>query len=121
MGGQLSHPFEVTPMSRQVFKYTFDSAVPMDEVEQTLVLALLVVQILHGDAQARLAVGHYFDRRRRACVVDASTPEGRDLSKLLVGLLIREYGPDSFAVRPARPRGLGSRSTEAAVAAGSRT
>ena len=91
-------------MRRQVFRYTFDPAVPMDEVERTLVLALLVVQILHGDAQARLAVGHFFDRRRRACVVDASTAEGRDLSKLLVGLLIREYGPDSFTVRPGRSR-----------------
>ena len=91
-------------MGQQVFRYTFDPAVPMDEVEHTLVLALLVVQILHGDAQARLGVGHFFDHRKRTCVVDASTPEGRDLSKLLVGLLIREYGPDAFTVRPARPR-----------------
>src|SRR5262245_44249189 len=91
-------------MGQQLFRYTFDAAVPMDEVEHTLVLALLVVGILHGDAQARLGVGHFFDRQRRACVVDASTPEGKDLSKLLVGLLAREYGPDAFAVRPARPR-----------------
>lgn len=91
-------------MPAAIFRYTFDPDVPMDEVEHTLVLALLVVQILHGDAQARLGLGHYFDRRRRFCVVDASTPQGQDLSKLLVGLLAREYGPDAFSVRPARLR-----------------
>ena len=76
----------------------------MDEVEETLVLALEVVQILHGEAQARLGVGHFFDRRRRACVVDASTPQGQDLCKLVVGLLAREFGPDSLKVRPTRSR-----------------
>lgn len=91
-------------MTPSMYRYSFDPAVPMDEVEQTLVLALLVVQILHGDAQARLSVGHHFDRRRRVCVVDASTPEGRDLAKLLAGLVAREYGPDAFHVRPARWR-----------------
>lgn len=108
-------------MPRQVFKYTFDPAVPMDEVEQAVVLSLLVVEILHGGAQARLGAGHYFDRRKRACVVDASTPEGRDLSKLLVGLLIREYGPDAFAVRPARPRRSLPHRMAPGLASGSRT
>ena len=93
-------------MRTSVFKFTFDRAVPMDEVEQTLVLALVVVQILHGDAQARLTLGHYFDRRRRSCLVDASTREGQDLSRLLTGLFAREYGADGFAVRPATPRAL---------------
>ena len=36
--------------------------------------------------------------------MDATTPEGKDLSKLLVGFLQRESGPDAFAVRPTRPR-----------------
>jgi hypothetical protein len=96
-------------VSRDLYRYSFDPDVPMDEVERTIVMSLLVVQILHGDAQSRLGVGHYFDRKRRVCVVDASTPQGRDLSKLLVGLLAREYGPDSFLVRPARRRHHGRR------------
>jgi hypothetical protein len=97
-------------MRQPIYRFTFDRAVPMDDVEQALVLALLVVQILHGDAESPLGVGHAFDRRRRVCVVDATTAEGRDLSKLLVGFLAREFGPDALSVRPARtppadPRG----------------
>lgn len=91
-------------MRQPIYRFTFARAVPMDDVEQALVLALMVVQILHGDAPARLGVGHAFDRKRRVCVVDATTTEGSDLSKLLVGFLAREFGPDAFAVRPTRPR-----------------
>jgi hypothetical protein len=91
-------------MTNDLFRFTFVPDVPIDEVERTLVLSLLVVQILHGDAQSRLGLGHYFDRKRRVCIVDASTPQGHDLSKLLAGLFAREYGPDAFVVRPARRR-----------------
>jgi hypothetical protein len=91
-------------MRQPIYRFTFDRDVPIDDVEQAIVLGLMVVEILHGDARARLGVGHAFDRKRRACVIDATTPEGKDLSKLLVGFLAREFGPDSFTVRPTRPR-----------------
>jgi hypothetical protein len=107
-------------MRLPIYRFTFNRAVPMDDVEEALVLALLVVQILHGDARTRLGVGHAFDRKRRVCVIDATTPEGKDLSKLLVGLLIREYGADAFSVRPTRPRGPWAQQAGAAPA-GSRT
>ena len=97
-------------MRPPIYRFSFDRAVPMDDVEESLVLALLVIQILHGDARSRLAISHAFDRKRRVCIIDATTPEGKDLSKLLVGLLSREYGPDSFVVRPARPRSNARRS-----------
>ena len=103
-------------MRPSVFKFTFDRDVPMDGVEETLVLALVVVQILHGDARARLGLAHYFDRRKRYCNVDASTAEGQDLSKLLAGLFSREYGPEAFCVRPARPRALRPRTPGTAQA-----
>jgi hypothetical protein len=91
-------------MRPPIYRFTFDRAVPMDEVEEALVLALLVVEVLHGQARTRLGVAHAFDRKRRVCVIDATTPEGKDLSKLLVGFLAREFGADAFTVRPTRPR-----------------
>ena len=91
-------------MAPAVYRYRFDPGVPLGEVEHTLVICLLAVQSLHGEAGARLAVGHHFDRRRGRCVIDGRTPEGRDLAKLFTGFLAREFGPTAFAVEPAEPR-----------------
>jgi hypothetical protein len=91
-------------MAPSVYRYQFDPSVPIGEVEHTLVICLLAVQSLHGEAGARLRVGHHLDRSRRTCVVDGRTPEGRDLAKLLTGFLSREFGETSFTVEPAEPR-----------------
>lgn len=91
-------------MAPSVYRYQFDPDVPIPEVEHTLLICLLAVQSLHGEAGARLAVGHHLDRRRRTCVVDGRTPEGRDLAKLLTGFLSREFGETAFSVEPAEPR-----------------
>lgn len=96
-------------MAPSVYRFQFDPAVPIAEVEHTLLICLLAIQSLHGDAGARLAVGHHLDRRRRICVVDGRTPEGRDLAKLLTGFLSREFGEAAFAVEPAEPRPAPSR------------
>jgi hypothetical protein len=96
-------------MAPSVFRYRFDPAVPIPEVEHTLLICLLAVQSLHGDAGARLAVGHHLDRRRRTLVVDGRTAEGRDLAKLVTGFLSREFGPTSFRVEPAEPRPVPAR------------
>ena len=66
-------------MRSDVYRYEFAPGAPADEVEATLLLAVVAVESLHGEAQARLDIGHLFDPDRRACVVDATTPVGRDL------------------------------------------
>ena len=91
-------------MAPAVYRYRIDPVVSLDEIEHTLLICLLAVQALHGEADARLSVGHHLDRRRRVCVVDGRTPEGRDLAKLFTGFLAREFGPTAFAVEPAEPR-----------------
>ena len=96
-------------MAPAVYRYRFDPDVPLGEVEHTLLICLLAVQSLHGEAGARLTVGHHFDRRRRTCVVDGRTPEGRDLAKLFTGFLAREFGANSFTVEPSAPRAVARR------------
>jgi len=81
-----------------VYRYTFASSVPSDDVEASLLLALLATESLHGAAQVRLDAAHFFDADRRACVIDASTPVGRDVNRLFAGFLTREFGADAFEV-----------------------
>jgi hypothetical protein len=85
-------------MHREVYRYKFNIEADMDEIEFSLLVAILAAETLHGESTVRLDARHTFDQTARQCVIDASTPVGRDLAKLFVGFLNREFGPDAFTV-----------------------
>jgi hypothetical protein len=85
-------------MRAAVFRYDFETNVPMNEVEQTIVLALLATESLHGECNVQLAAPHFLDADHRACIVDATSPIGIDFNRLLLGFLRREFGPLAFRV-----------------------
>jgi hypothetical protein len=82
-------------MNRPAYKYTFADHV---SAEATLLLSLLTLESLRGESQVRLDAAHCFDAGRRSCVIDAGTAVGRDLCRVFVGLLRREFGEDAFRV-----------------------
>lgn len=88
-------------MNRQVYRYVFTDETPLEDVEASLLLAVLATESLHGESQTRLDAAHVFDADKRACVIDASTAVGRDLNRLFVGYVGREFGPDAFSVERA--------------------
>ena len=90
-------------MTKELYRYEFPAAVPLEEVEASLLLALLATESLHGESQVRLDASHYLDPDRRACVIDAGTPVGRDVNRLFVGFLRREFGEDAFTVTRVDP------------------
>jgi len=85
-------------MGATVYRYRFEDNVPAVDVENTLVLSIFGIEVLHGESQTRLDVGHAFDAARRVVVIDASTPVGIDLNRLFTGFMTREFGPGSFRV-----------------------
>jgi hypothetical protein len=85
-------------MCAEVYRYSFAAIVQMDDVEASLVLAILAAESLHGEDQVRLDAAHFLDREGCACVIDAATDVGRDINRLFTGFLRREFGGDSFAV-----------------------
>lgn len=85
-------------MTKDVYRYEFGEPIPPEEVEATFVLSLFAVEAIHGAAQTRLDAGHAFDAPRRTIVIDASTAVGRDLNRVFVGLVTREFGARSFRV-----------------------
>jgi hypothetical protein len=84
---------------RQVFRYTFPGEVPLDHVEDSLTLCALATEILHGAVQTRLEVGYLVDRGAGRCIIDGTSPAGRDFNRLFAGLIIEEFGAESFEVR----------------------
>ena len=81
-----------------VYHYIFSQALPLGEIEAVLLRTLISAEYLHGATRVRLEAGHYLDAEDKTCVVDATTPVGEDLNKLLVGSLATEFGPDAFSV-----------------------
>jgi hypothetical protein len=85
-------------MTDELYRYTFDASTPASEVETSFLLAVMSAESLHGEASVRLDAAHSFDADRRVCVIDAGTPVGRDLNKLFIGLVTREFGAGAFRV-----------------------
>ena len=85
-------------MASEVYRYGFSPTVYLEGVEASLVMALFAAESLHGEAQVRLDAAHFFDADHRTCVIDASTPVGRDFNRLFVGFVRREFGEDAFSV-----------------------
>ena len=86
-------------MNREIYRYAFESAIPADEIENTVLLAVLAAESLHGKSQVRLGASYCFDAERLVCVIDATSDVGRDISRIFTGFAIREYGERSFSVR----------------------
>ena len=85
-------------MTKDLYRYRFTADVPMEEVEASLLLAVVATESLHGESQTRLDAAHYLDPTKRALVIDAGTPAGRALNRLFTGLIAREFGADAFSV-----------------------
>jgi hypothetical protein len=64
-------------MNRELYRYNFDSKVPIRDVEESLLLAVLAAESLHGRSLVRLDASFCLDSHKRSCVVDAATEVGR--------------------------------------------
>jgi hypothetical protein len=85
----------------RAYRYSFASHITVEDVEATLVLAVLAAESLHGESDVRLDAGHAFDAAARRCIIEAATPVGRDLCRLFTGFLRREFGDSAFGVERA--------------------
>src|SRR5690606_8426957 len=90
------------------YRYVFTEDVNMLEVEATLVLSLWSVEALYGEARVRLDAAHALDAAQRMLAVDAGTPVGHALCRLLAGYLQRDVGQDGFRVERLTPTPAGT-------------
>jgi hypothetical protein len=102
-------------MTNNLYRYTFSPDVALEEVEETVLLAIVAAESLHGEAQVRLDAAHYLDPDRRACVIDATTVVGRDFNRLFVGFTSREFGAEAFQVERVDDTAVGRTREMAAV------
>ena len=94
---------EQTP-GKKHYVYRFRRHIDIDDVQDTLTLAILGAENLHGRARVRLDGWWRLDRQRRQCTIDASTAVGQDIARLFTGFLTQEFGEGASTVqRPVPP------------------
>lgn len=81
------------------YQITFRSHLKLDDIADSLTLAVCAAEGLHGRAKVRLDGAWWLDRQRRLCRIDAKTQVGRDIARLFIGFLIEEHGEGAFRVR----------------------
>ncbi|MBE7461917.1 MAG: hypothetical protein HS116_00360 [Planctomycetes bacterium] len=86
-------------MNSGTYQVIFDASIPLDDVQDTLQLAIIAAEALHGQPQVRLEAEHRMDVAARSCVIHATSPAGRDLLQIFVGYLSEEFGQNSYSVR----------------------
>ncbi len=78
------------------YSYSLAADLSVKDFAAALVLAYVATESLHGASQTRLDAAIFVAPALRVCVIDASTPVGRDLNRLFIGFLSEVAGPDAF-------------------------
>ena len=86
-------------MNRKFYKYDFDRKVPMREVENSLLLAVLAVECLYGRSGIRNDAVFELHLKKRSCVIDAATDIGGSIARIFTGFLCQEFGEEVFKVK----------------------
>ena len=86
-------------MNHELYRYNFGSTVPFQDIEESLLLAVLATECLHGRALVRLNASFCLDPKKRSCVVNAATEVGQAIARIFTGFLIREFGEKGFKVQ----------------------
>lgn len=86
-------------MNGDIYRYQFTPEVPANDAEETLLLAVLAAECLHGQSRVRLDASYSMDAEKHACVIDAGTDVGRDIVRIFTGFAIREFGEEAFKVK----------------------
>ena len=89
-------------MQTTLVRYKFRPDVNMEEVDGTLLLAVIAVTSLFGETRVQLEARHVFDSKLRSCVIDAATEVGRTINQLFLGYLRQEFGSEAYSVEPIR-------------------
>lgn len=86
-------------MNGDIYRYQFAPDIPANDAEETLLLAVLAAECLHGQSRVRLDASYCMDAEKRVCVIDAGTDVGRAIVRIFTGFAIREFGESAFKVR----------------------
>jgi hypothetical protein len=86
-------------MTIHLINFIFDASVDMTEVDNTLSLARVAVESIHGQDRVTLEMHATVDPPLRSCQIDTSLDLGRTLAVVFAGFVRREFGDDVVRVQ----------------------
>jgi len=84
---------------KQYVQFVFEKSAPMHEVEQTLRLACLATESLHGPDRMRLQASFLINRSKRNCLIHSASEVGMTLALIFSGFVKREFGEDGVKIK----------------------
>lgn len=85
-------------MSTQTYRYQFGPEVAMDHVQETLLLATMAAEGLHGRSRVQLEAAFQCDARERTAEVEAVSEVGQAIARIFTALLAATIGEPAFQV-----------------------
>lgn len=85
-------------MNHEIYLFTFSEKVSFSEIEESMFLATMAAESLHGRSSLRMDAAFTLDAEKRTAAVDARTDVGRAIARIFTGFLTREFGEDKFKV-----------------------
>ena len=85
-------------MSSEVYSYSFRRDVDMDQVKETLQLATMAAEGLHGRSRIQLDASFQCDLRARTAEVAVGTEVGNAIARIFTALLSTAIGERAFDV-----------------------
>ncbi len=80
------------------YRYTFKEGIRMDEVKDSLFMAAMAAESLHGRSQVHLDASFCLNEADRTCLIGAGTPVGQDIARIFTGYLEKEFGEQAFQI-----------------------
>lgn len=85
-------------MTSETYEYAFGPQADMSQVEETLLLATMAAEGLHGRARVRLEAGFRCDPASRTARVEGGTDVGEAIARIFTALLASTIGEQSFSI-----------------------
>ena len=90
-------------MRDEIYRYRFAEQIPMRDAQDSMVLAVIAAESLHGRSQVRLDTAFQFNEQKRHCDISAGTDVGRQVAQIFTGFLAQEFGEEAFRVERLSP------------------
>ncbi len=85
-------------MESKIYTYQFDKSLSVNAIKETLLLAVIGAEGIHGATQLKLDNPIKFEKQGRLVTLDASTNIGKAIARIFTNLLQRQFPENNFQV-----------------------
>ena len=80
----------------KILKFKLNTKITKEELEERIAFAIVSAECTFGKAKVRLNASYVSENNKVA--IDVASEVGEHIAELFTGLLIKDFGEDSFAV-----------------------